>query len=133
MRLISCNLPLQPQFYSRDDEYLKSIHMDEIIPYKRERFEQTMNEVEAAVDLVGGDTLARSYSVVKRGGVLVTTVQPIDESAVRKAGTRGGHLIMKRNAADPADVVALVEKDVLKPRLAQTMSLNEAKKGTGTR
>lgn len=60
MRLISSNLPLQPQFYSRDDEYLKSIHMDEIIPYKRERFEQTINEVDAAVDLVGGDTLARS-------------------------------------------------------------------------
>ena len=31
------------------------------------------------VDLVGGDTLARSYAVGKRGGVLATAVQPIDE------------------------------------------------------
>ena len=40
----------------------------------------------AVVDLVGGETLRRSYVVVKKGGVLVTTVQPIDESAAKRAG-----------------------------------------------
>jgi hypothetical protein len=33
---------------------------------------------------------------------------------------------MKRNAADLAEVAALVEKGALKPRMAQTMSLSKA-------
>src|SRR5262249_29182370 len=59
-----------------DIDYLKSLHVDEIIDYKRERFEDKASAVDAVVDLVGGETLARSYAVVKKGGVLVTTVQP---------------------------------------------------------
>jgi NADPH:quinone reductase-like Zn-dependent oxidoreductase len=42
----------------------------------------------AVVDLVGGETLRRSYVVVKKGGVLATTVQPMDESAAKRARIR---------------------------------------------
>jgi hypothetical protein len=42
----------------------------------------------AVVDLVGGETLRRSYVVVKKGGVLATIVQPIDESAAKRARIR---------------------------------------------
>ena len=44
-----------------DIQYLKSIGVDEVIDYKRERFEDKVHDVDAVVDLVGGDTLARSY------------------------------------------------------------------------
>lgn len=52
------------------------------------------------VDLVGSDTLAHSYAIVKKGGVLATTVQPIDESAAQQAGIRGLRVAMRRNATD---------------------------------
>jgi NADPH:quinone reductase-like Zn-dependent oxidoreductase len=41
--------------------------------------------VDAVLDLVGGETLARSYSVVKRGGIIVTFNQPPDFEGVREA------------------------------------------------
>ena len=109
-----------------DIEYLKSLHLDDIIDYKHERFE-VAGTVDAVVDLVGGETLTRSYSVVKKGGVLATTVQPIDEAAASRAGIRAVHMMMKRNAADLAELADLVEKGAVKPRLAQTMSLSEAR------
>jgi NADPH:quinone reductase-like Zn-dependent oxidoreductase len=111
-----------------DIEYLKSLDVDDIVDYKRERFEDKAGGVDAVVDLVGGDTLARSYAVVKRGGVLVTTVQPVDESVAKQAGIRAVQMFMKRNAADLAELAALVEKAGVQPRLAQTMSLSEARK-----
>jgi NADPH:quinone reductase-like Zn-dependent oxidoreductase len=110
-----------------DSEYLKSLGVDEIVDYKRERFEDKATEVDAVVDLVGGETLARSYSVVKKGGVLATTVQSIDEPAAKRAGIRAVHVIMKRNAADLAELARLVEKGALKPRLDKTMSLSQAR------
>lgn len=113
-----------------DDDlaYLKSLHVSQIVDYKRERFEDKARAVDAAVDLVGGETLARSYAVVKRGGVLVTSVQLIDESAVKQAGIRAVHMVVKRNAGDLAELAALVEKGCVKPRLDKTLSLGEATK-----
>jgi NADPH:quinone reductase-like Zn-dependent oxidoreductase len=110
-----------------DIEYLKSIGVDEIIDYKKERFEDRAREMDAAVDLVGGETLTRSYAVVKRGGVLVSTVQPVDPSAANRAGIRAVHIVMQPNAADLTELAGLVEKGAVKPRLAQTLSLSEAR------
>lgn len=111
-----------------DIDYLKSFGVDKLIDYKRERFEDQVRGVDAVIDLVGGDTLARSYAVVRSGGVLATTVQPIDEAAAHRAGIRAVQVIMKRNAADLAELARLVESGAVKPRLGETMSLSEARK-----
>ena len=111
-----------------DIQYLNSIGINDVIDYKRERFEERARGVDAIVDLVGGETLTRSYQVVKNGGVLVTTVQPIDDSAAKQAGIRAIHIIMKRDSADLAELAALVEKGDMKPRVSQIMSFREAKK-----
>jgi len=110
-----------------DIDYLKTIHIDEIIDYKRERFENKVHTVDAVVDLVGGETQTRSYSVVKKGGVLVTTVGLVDDTAAKAAGIRAVHVVMKRNAADLAELAGLVEKGKVQPRLAQTLALSEAR------
>jgi NADPH:quinone reductase-like Zn-dependent oxidoreductase len=110
-----------------DIEYLKSIGVDEVIDYKRERFEDNVRNMDAVVDLVGGDTNARSYGVVKRGGVLVSTVQPPDEAAAQRAGIRAQHIVMKRSSADLFELAQLVAKGAVKPRMDKTMSLGEAK------
>ncbi|MGE5112012.1 MAG: NADP-dependent oxidoreductase [Acidobacteriaceae bacterium] len=110
-----------------DVEYLNSLGVEEVIDYKRERFEDRATGMDAVVDLVGGETLSRSYHVVKKGGVLATTVQPIDESAAKRSGIHAVHVVMKRNAADLAELARLVEKGALKPRLSKTMSLSQAR------
>lgn len=110
-----------------DIEYLKSLDVDEVIDYKRERFEDRVTDVDAVVDLVGGETLSRSYALVRKGGVLATTVQPIDESAAKRSGIRAVQVVMKRNAADLAELARLVEKGALKPRLSKTMNLSQAR------
>ncbi len=110
-----------------DIDYLNAIGIDDVIDYKHDRFEDRIRNVDAVVDLVGGDTLARSYAVLRKGGVLATTVQPIDDAAASRAGIRAVQVLMRRNAEDLAQLAALVEKGKVKPRLAQTMSLRQAR------
>ncbi|MBV8478108.1 MAG: NADP-dependent oxidoreductase [Acidobacteria bacterium] len=110
-----------------DIEYLTSLGVDEIIDYQRERFEDKATGVDAVVDLVGGDTLARSYGVVKRGGVLATTVQPVNERVAKAAGIQAVHVIMRRNAADLTELASLVATGAVKPRLSKTMTLSQAR------
>ncbi|MGZ7099807.1 MAG: NADP-dependent oxidoreductase [Candidatus Angelobacter sp.] len=113
--------------FGADIDYLKSLGVDEVIDYKRERFEDKASGVDAVVDLVGGETLKRSYSVVKKDGVIATTVEPIDKSAAERAGIRAVQVLMKRNAADLAELARLVEQGAVKPRLGQTMNLSQAR------
>jgi NADPH:quinone reductase-like Zn-dependent oxidoreductase len=110
-----------------DTGYLKSIGVDEVIDYKRERFEDKVRDVDAVVDLVGGDTLDRSYGVVKRGGVLITTVGAIDENKAKGAGIKAERIVMKRNSPDLTKLAQLVAEGTVKPRMDQTLSLNQAK------
>jgi NADPH:quinone reductase-like Zn-dependent oxidoreductase len=110
-----------------DIDYLKSIGVSDVIDYKRERFEEKVSEADAVVDLVGGETLKRSYDVVKRGGTLATTVQPIDESAAKRAGIHAVHVVMRRNAADLAELAGLLERGAVTPRLGRTMALSQAR------
>jgi NADPH:quinone reductase-like Zn-dependent oxidoreductase len=110
-----------------DIDYLRALGIDQIIDYKQERFEDKARAVDAVVDLVGGETLKRSYSVVKKGGVLATTVQPVDSSAAERAGIRAVQVIMKRNATDLAELARLVVIGAVKPRLDETLNLSQAK------
>lgn len=62
---------------------------DRVIDFTKERFEEVIEPVDAVLDLVGGETLARSYAVVKRGGVIVTFNQPPDPQECEKHGIQG--------------------------------------------
>jgi NADPH:quinone reductase-like Zn-dependent oxidoreductase len=110
-----------------DISYLRILGVEEAIDYKLERFEDSVSEADAVIDLVGGDTLARSYAVVKKGGVIATTVQRIDEAVAQRAGIRGFQVVMKRNAADLTALAELVDMGRVKPRLGQTLPLTQAR------
>jgi NADPH:quinone reductase-like Zn-dependent oxidoreductase len=111
-----------------DMDYLTSLRVDQLIDFRQEPFEEKVRGVDAVVDLVGGDTLARSYGVLRDGGVLATTVQPVAEQTARGTGVRAVHVVMKRNATDLTELAKLVYEGALKPRLSATMSLDEAKR-----
>ena len=44
------------------------------------------------LDSIGGDTLARSYGVVKKGGIIVSLVARPKESELEKQSIRGASL-----------------------------------------
>ena len=108
-------------------DYLKSLGVDQIIDYKTERFEEKVLNVDAVIDLVGGDSLTRSFLVVKPSGLVVTSVGPLDESKARERGVRAVEFVMQARASDLAEIAKLVDQGILKPRLSKVMSLVQAK------
>lgn len=59
---------------ARNHDYLRSLGADQVIDYTQVRFEDVVADLDVVVDTVGGDTLARSPAVLRRGGRLVTLV-----------------------------------------------------------
>jgi alcohol dehydrogenase len=56
----------------RGEELVKRLGADVVIDYTRERFEEKLSGYDCAFDLLGGDTLARLWSVLKPGGRVVS-------------------------------------------------------------
>ena len=56
----------------RGDGLVKRLGADVVIDYTRERFEEKLSGYDCAFDLLGGDTLARLWPVLKPGGRVVS-------------------------------------------------------------
>ena len=56
----------------RGRELVERMGADQVIDYTSERFEDHVSQVDAVFDLIGGDTLSRSFGVVRKGGIVVS-------------------------------------------------------------
>ena len=109
-----------------DIVYLRSLGRVQVIDYKQERFE-SVGQVDAVLDLVGGETAARSYAVVKKGGVLVSTLGAANAELATLSGIRSANVAMKRSAADLQELARMVERGDVKPRMGEVFSLEQAR------
>ena len=70
-------------------EALLRLGADRVLDHTSEHFDEVLQPVDVVLDLVGGETLARSYAMVKRKGLLVTANQPPDPQQCQAHGIHG--------------------------------------------
>ncbi|HWF39895.1 MAG TPA: NADP-dependent oxidoreductase, partial [Candidatus Acidoferrales bacterium] len=109
-----------------DIVYLRSLGHVQVVDYKQERFE-SVGQVDAVLDLVGGETAVRSFAVVKKGGVMVSTVGAANAEMAERAGIRGVNMVSKGNAGDLSEIAGLVERGDVKPRMGEVFLLQQAR------
>ncbi len=109
-----------------DIVYLRSLGHVQVVDYKNERFE-SVGQVDAVLDLVGGETATRSFAVVKKGGAIVSTVGAVNAELAAQAGIRGVNMVSKGNAADLSELAGLVERGDVKPRMGEVFPLEQAR------
>ena len=59
-------------------EFVKSLGADQVIDYKAAPFESEAQDIDVVFDTVGGDTLRRSWAVLRAGGRLVTIAADVE-------------------------------------------------------
>jgi NADPH:quinone reductase-like Zn-dependent oxidoreductase len=109
-----------------DQTFLRELGVDQIVDYKTQRFEEQFKDLDAVVDLVGGDTLKRSFQIVKKGGLIVTTVGPVPEDVAKSAGIEAKFFLNNQNSTDLEQLAKLVGDGKIKVRIAEVMPLAKA-------
>lgn len=109
-------------------DYLRSIGVAQIIDYQHERFDEQVAGVDVVIDPLGGETQARSWKVLVRGGMLVNLVGEIDEQAAKQAGVQGIEFGMEYDIEDLERIGRLVADGVIRPRISQVLPLAEARR-----
>ena len=111
-----------------NQELLKQLGADMTVDYTKTKFEDVAKDVDVVLDSVGKDTLARSYGVVRKGGIITTLVAEPDQSELDKHGIRGAAISVKPNASELAEITKLIEEKKITPVVSQVLPLTEAVK-----
>ena len=109
-------------------EQVRQLGADEVIDYRKAKFEQVARDVDVVLDTIGGETQERSWQVLKRGGVLASLVQPPSAEKAAAHGARGFFVRQKPNSDQLATIAGLVEKGTVKVNVETVLPLQEARK-----
>ena len=111
-----------------NQDFLKQLGADVAIDYTKQKFEDVATDVDVVLDSIGRDTLARSYGVVKKGGIIVSLVARPKESELEKHGIRGTALNVEPNSEELAEIGKLIDDKKIKVIVSQTLPLSDAMK-----
>jgi NADPH:quinone reductase-like Zn-dependent oxidoreductase len=112
----------------RNEEFVRGLGADQFIDYKKAKFEAEVSDVDVVFDTVGGETQDRAFQTLKRGGVLVSTVNPPSEEKAKQFGVKGAMVMVTPKPDQLAEINRLVESGKLKVRVAVVLPLAEVKK-----
>jgi NADPH:quinone reductase-like Zn-dependent oxidoreductase len=107
-------------------EFAYALGADVVIDYKKQRFEDELADLDMVFDLIDGETRERSWKLLKKGGVLVSTLTDPSREKARQLGVRAMRYTVEADGDELADVAKLVEAGKVRPFIQRTFPLNAA-------
>jgi len=107
--------------------FLRELGADEVLDYNSVRFENKVRDVDVVVDTVGGDTLERSWGILRRGGVLVTVVGDAPEEKSDKYGVRGVSFLVQPSRIQLDKISELIDAGTIRPIIDTVFPLPRAR------
>jgi NADPH:quinone reductase-like Zn-dependent oxidoreductase len=106
---------------------IRELGADEVLDYAAVRFEDRVRGVDVVLDTIGGDTLERSWGILRRGGVLVTIAGDAPEEKGTKYGVRGVSFLVQPNRTELTQISQLVDAGTVRPIVEAVYPLNRAR------
>jgi NADPH:quinone reductase-like Zn-dependent oxidoreductase len=107
---------------ARDAEFVAGLGADEVLDYTR-RFEDHVHDVDVVVDPVGGEVMARSWPVLRSGGILVAIAEEPDGDHGGRDDVRDVYFVVKPDGGQLRELAALVSNQQLRPAVSAVFGL----------
>ncbi len=107
-------------------DYVKSLGADTVIDYTKTKFETVVRDMDVVLDTVGGDYIDRSWTVLKKGGILVTAAGRGAPEKAQEHGVRTGGIAAVPTPEILKEIAGLIESGKVKPHVQKVFKLEEA-------
>jgi NADPH:quinone reductase-like Zn-dependent oxidoreductase len=111
---------------AEDEGFVLSLGAKLVIDYKADRFEDEVEKVDLVLDLIGGETQARSFQVLRRGGTMISTLQEPDKEKAAAAGVRVGRFTAQPNGGQLSQIARLIDSGRVTPEVFRTYPMARA-------
>ncbi len=112
-----------------NDSYVRRLGADGVIDYRTRRFEERVKDIDAVLDTVGGDTLDRSYGILKRGGIVVSSVAQPSRERAQQHGVRAVFFLVQVTTERLKMIGEMIDAGALQSEVGEVLWLDEARRG----
>lgn len=113
---------------AKNRDLVASLGADEVIDYKAQDFTDVVAEVDVVFDTLGGDVQTASWSVLKKGGMLVSIVSPPSEETANEFGVKSAFVFIQPNAEILRQYAELVDHGKIRPIVGAEFALADIEK-----
>lgn len=110
----------------RNASLVRELGADEVVDYAAPSYDEAIRGCDAVLDTVGGDTMARSWSMLKPGGVLISIVDEPSEEQAKALGVRALYFVVEPNRSHLIEIGRLIDAGALRPLVEATYPLANA-------
>jgi len=106
-------------------DFVRSLGSDEVVDYQTTPFEKVARDIDVVFDAVGGETLDRSWNVLKSTGRLVTIAA--QSEAMNDPRVREAFFIVEPNQGQLTEIGRLLDAGKLRAFVEAVFGLNQAR------
>jgi NADPH:quinone reductase-like Zn-dependent oxidoreductase len=107
---------------ARDLAFVTELGARDVLDYSS-RFEDHVRDVDIVIDLVGGTTTARSWPVLRSGGILVAIAGEPDPGHGGRNDVRGVYFVVRPDGGQLRELATLVDSQQLRPAVSAVFEL----------
>lgn len=106
-------------------DFVRRIGADKVIDYKKQHFENELRDLDMVFDLIGGETQEKSWGVMKKGGVLVSTLNAPSQEKAAEYGVRATRFTVTETGSELAEIATLIDDGKVAVKLSKTFPLED--------
>ncbi|MBW7970123.1 NADP-dependent oxidoreductase [Bradyrhizobium sp. BR 10289] len=110
-----------------DISAVRDLGANTVIDYRTQRFEKKVKDVDAVIDLVGGETQDRSFQVLRRGGKLISAVSRPDQDIAKRYGVEAAFFLVNVTSQYLTKIGRLIDDGKLRTNVGAVLPLADAR------
>jgi NADPH:quinone reductase-like Zn-dependent oxidoreductase len=108
-------------------EYVRSLGADKVVNYRAQNFLDEVENADAVIDLVGGETQNRSFQVLRPGGKLISAVSEPDQGRANRHNVTALLFLVEVTSERLREIADLVDRGELKTHVGVVLPFADAR------
>jgi NADPH:quinone reductase-like Zn-dependent oxidoreductase len=106
---------------------VRELGANTVFDFQTQHFEKEAQDMDAVIDLVGGEVQTRSFQVLRRGGKLISAVSPPDQKLAQGHGIEAAFFLVQVTSPRLAEIARLIDSGKLKTHVGAVLPLTDAR------
>jgi NADPH:quinone reductase-like Zn-dependent oxidoreductase len=106
-------------------DFVLQIGADEVVDYKEQHFEKELRDLDMVFDLIGGETQDKSWQVLKKGGILVSTLNAPSQEKAAEYGVRATRFTFTETGSELGEIADLIDSGKVVVKVSKTFPLED--------
>jgi NADPH:quinone reductase-like Zn-dependent oxidoreductase len=105
-------------------DFVRGLGVARVIDYRTQRFEEVVHDIDVVFDSVGGETLKRSWTVLRQGGRMVTVAT--QSEAATEPRVRDAFMMVRGDGSQLTSIAKLIDEGTLHVFVEEVFPLDQA-------